>query len=49
MTFIIKKEYRFSMRVFSLELVYKFIRPQSDFELQNVCGYMIILRKASGL
>ena len=25
------------------------IRPQPDFELQNVCGYMIILRQASGL
>ena len=47
-TFIIKEVYQ-SMRVFSLELVYKFIRPQSDFELQNVCGYMIILRQASGL
>ena len=47
-TFVIKEVYQ-SMRVFSLELVYKLIRPQSDFELQNICGYMIILRQASGL
>ena len=26
-----------------------FIRPQPDFELQNVCGYMIIPRETSGL
>ena len=38
------------MRGFSyLKLVYKFIQPQSDFESLNVCGYMIILRQASGL
>ena len=42
-TFIIREVYQ-SMTVFSLELVYKFIRPRSDFELKNVCGYMIILR-----
>ena len=34
---------------FYRKLVYKFIQPQSDFELQNVCGYMIILRQARGL
>ena len=34
---------------FYLKLVYKFIQPQSDFDLKNVCGYKIILRQASGL